>query len=70
MTAGVVDPRTTTGRRQRPWVLQLAALLMVLGAVDWRRGAYISGLVDLGVLSKSLVDGLALLLAVGWSLED
>ena len=47
------------------WVLQLAALLMVLGAVDWRRGAYFAGAVDPVVLGKAFVAGLGLLLAYG-----
>ena len=61
-TAVTVAP---AGRRRSSWVLQLAALLMVLGAVDWRRGAYFAGSVDPVVLSKALVAGLALLLAFG-----
>jgi O-antigen ligase len=53
------------GRRPGTPVLGLAALLMVLGAVDWRRGAYFAGSVDPVVLSKALVSGLGLLLAFG-----
>jgi hypothetical protein len=52
-------------RRPGTPVLGLAALLMVLGAVDWRRGAYFAGSVDPVVLSKALVSGLGLLLAFG-----
>jgi O-antigen ligase len=37
---------------------------MVLGAVDWRRGAYFAGSLDPVVLSKALVAGTGLLLAV------
>lgn len=63
--AGPAESPTTGARRSVTWVLQLAALLMVLGAVDWRRGAYFAGSVDPVVLSKALVSGLGLLLAFG-----
>lgn len=52
---------TTTGR------VRLVALLVVLGAVTWRRGEYFSGSLDPVVLAKAAVSllalGLALLLA-------
>jgi hypothetical protein len=53
------------GSRRDSWTLRLTALLMVLGAVDWRRGAYFSGAVDPVVLAKALVAGIGLLLAFG-----
>lgn len=66
MTAApAVAATRPAGRRTSSWVLQLATLLMVLGAVDWRRGAYFAGSVDPVVLSKALVAGLGLLLAFG-----
>jgi hypothetical protein len=62
----VAGPATGAGTRgAASWTLQLAALLMVLGAVDWRRGAYFSGAVDPVVAAKALVAGLGLLLAFG-----
>ncbi|CCH86417.1 conserved membrane protein of unknown function [Modestobacter italicus] len=66
MTAApTVVPARPATRPGRAWVLQLVTLLMVLGAVDWRRGAYFAGSVDPVVLSKALVAGLGLLLAYG-----
>ncbi|MCZ2825174.1 MULTISPECIES: O-antigen ligase family protein [unclassified Modestobacter] len=58
-------PAGDVSRRAGSWAGQLAALLMVLGAVDWRRGAYFSGAVDPVVLGKALVAGFGLLLALG-----
>ncbi len=66
MTAApTVVPARPATRPGSAWVLQLVTLLMVLGAVDWRRGAYFAGSVDPVVLSKALVAGLGLLLAYG-----
>ncbi|WP_369136681.1 O-antigen ligase family protein [Modestobacter versicolor] len=70
MTHVLTDPAPTGPadaglRRRSSPVLQVAALLMVLGAVDWRRGAYFSGSLDPVVLAKALVAGLGLALAVG-----
>ena len=66
MTAApTVVPARPAARPGSAWVLQLVTLLMVLGAVDWRRGAYFAGSVDPVVLSKALVAGLGLLLAYG-----
>jgi hypothetical protein len=52
-------------RTIRQLMIQLSALLVVVGAVDWRRGAYFSGSLDPVVVAKALVSFLALLLAFG-----
>jgi hypothetical protein len=43
----------------------LIAALLVVGSVDWRRGAYFSGALDPVVVAKAAVGVLALVLAVG-----
>jgi O-antigen ligase len=50
------------GRRRRRLSFLIAALL-VIGTVDWRRGAYFSGSLDPVVVAKAAVTLLALLLA-------
>jgi O-antigen ligase len=60
--AGAPDEAT-----RAPLAVRLIALMVVIGAISWRRGEYFSGSVDVVVVGKTLISllalGLALLLA-------
>jgi len=56
MTGTLVEGRVDArAQRLRDASLRLSALLVVLGAVDWRRGAYFSGALDPVVVAKAAV---------------
>ena len=57
--------RTERTLPERPALLvRLAALLVVVGAVGWRRGEYFSGSLDPVVVAKALVSLVALAAAL------
>ena len=65
-TAVAADPRSprTPGRRTAgQWLELLAASLVVVGAVGWRRGEYFTGSLDPVVVGKAVVSLLALAIA-------
>ncbi|MGY2130535.1 O-antigen ligase family protein [Blastococcus sp. SYSU DS0617] len=64
-----VRPATRAAARTSGWTpaprpVRLVALLVVVGAVSWRRGEYFSGSLDPVVVAKALVSVVALALAL------
>lgn len=58
------DRSPAAGRTASPLGLRLVALLLVVGAVGWRRGEYFSGALDPVVVAKAAVSLVALALAL------